>query len=359
MKVNIGGLDGPSLLKLIDADGDTGILRPWRGDNGKCYVTLWNKQEGKFKHHQIPHNAATLPHESWMQIDQAVTRAAQKPMRAVNDLVSAGLTYNLPNGFAKTVLMTQRASRIGTAYVGMDPQQKGTKDRPVMDTVLLPIPCIWADWGYGARELAVSRQGGMPLDTAAAEDQARACAELAEMMLIGNSNYDQYQYVANAKIYGYTDFTPRVTGNITAPSSSGWSGDTLLGELLAARQDLKDVLKMGPYVLYLAPAWAQYLDDDYASATAGTTATITIRDRILKIDGISEIRELQYLTGWDILMVQLESDTVREVIGMDWTPVQWEEQGGQVLNWRIMGIYVPQIRADYEGNCGINHLTTV
>jgi len=51
----------------------------------------------------------------------------------------------------------------------------------------------------------------------------------------------------------------------------------------------------------------------------------------------------------------MKSNVVREVIGMDWTVVQWEELGGQKLSWMVLGIYVPQLRADYDGNCGINH----
>lgn len=360
----IGGLDGPSLIKLIDFDGDSGILRPIRSPDGVSYVTLHNAKTGKRENVKcsniecLRNTTATLPYEVWLQIDQQVTRAAQSELRAVEDLRSAGLVYNVPNGFATMALMTQRASRIGTAHLGMDPMGKGVKDRPVADTVLLPLPCIWADWGFGARELAVSKRGGLPLDMAAAEDQARACAELAEKMLIGNSDYDQYQYVANAKIWGYTDFTSRVTGSITAPSDSGWVGQTIINELLAARQDLYDKKMKGPFVIYMSKAWSEYIDDDYAAATAGTSQTITIRERILKIDDFSEIRHLDYLTGWDILIVGMRADTVREVIGMEWTPVQWEEQGGQVLNWRILGIMVPQIRADYDGNCGICHLTT-
>lgn len=359
---------GPSLMKLIEVDGDTGILRPFL-HNGKSYVSLLNGKKdengnavrevvGCENHHLLKNATATLPHEVWLEIDQTVERAAQSELRAVNDLKAAGLTRVIPNGFAVQALMSQRASRVGTAQVSMDPQIQFRKDRPVTDTVLLPLPCISSGFGFGARELATSRRGGLPLDTTGAEDAARACSLLAEKMLIGNSDYDQYQYIANAVIYGYTDHGSRITFTISDPSASGWVGSTLLGELLGAKQDLITAKKRGPYVIYLAPAWSEYLDKDYASATEGTTQTITIRERVLKVDGFTEIRELDELTGWDILIVQMETQTVQEVIGMEWTSVQWEEMGGQSLNWMIMGIYVPRIRADYDGNCGIAHGTT-
>lgn len=362
--VNGAVLDGPALLKLIEADGDPGILRPFNiydgMHEGKSYVSL-RKKGGKIVNgkpeqvvHRIPYNTALLPHEVWLQIDQTVERSVQSELRAVNDLRAAGLVYNVPNGFAVQALMSQRASRVGTAYLGMDPQEQGGKDRPPMDTVVLPLPCIWSNWGFGARELAVSKRGGLPLDMAGAEDAARACALLTEQMLIGNSSYDQYKYLTGT-IYGYTDFTSRNTFDITAPTEVGWTPATLLGELLAGRQDLKTAYIKGPYVLYLSTAWSQYLDDDYLSTTAGQTTTITLRNRILQIPDFSEIRELDELSGWDILIVQMKSSNVREVIGMEFTPIQWEEQGGQVLQWRILGIMVPQIRSDYEGHSGIAH----
>lgn len=356
--VNDVMLEGPSLVKLIEADCDVGVLRPFNiydgMHEGKSYIAVKNKATGKREVHRIPYNATLLPHETWLQIDQTVERAVQAELRAVDDLRSAGLVYNLPNGFAIQAFMTQRSSRVGTAQLAMDPQMKGVKDRPVLDTVVIPLPCIFSDWGYGARELAVSKRGGLPLDMSSAEDSARACAVLAEKMLIGNSDYDQYSYLTGT-IYGYTDFGSRNTFDITDPDGIGWTPATLLGELLAGKQGLIDDLMTGPYVLYMSPSWSQYLDDDYLSTSAGQTTSITLRKRILEIPDFSEIRELSQLSGWDILIVQMKSQTVREIIGMEFTPVQWEEQGGQVLQGRIIGILIPQIRSDYEGHCGIAH----
>ena len=38
--------------------------------------------------------------------------------------------------------------------------------------------------------------------------------------------------------------------------------------------------------------------------------------------------------------------------------VQWESVGGMRLNFKVMAIQVPQLRADYYNNCGILHATT-
>jgi hypothetical protein len=54
-----------------------------------------------------------------------------------------------------------------------------------------------------------------------------------------------------------------------------------------------------------------------------------------------------------MVMVQMTPDVARAVNGMDITTVQWESQGGMRLNFKVMCIQVPQLRADYYGNCGI------
>jgi len=40
------------------------------------------------------------------------------------------------------------------------------------------------------------------------------------------------------------------------------------------------------------------------------------------------------------------------------TTVQWESQGGMRLNFKVMAIQVPQLRADYSSQSGIAHGTT-
>lgn len=351
------GLSGPSVDKLLAADMDPGVLRPWHDPvTHNCYISLWNRQTKKLETHRIPLTNQTLPHEAWLMIDQNVTRAAQTRLRAVADLVGGGLTFNIPNAMGVPVLMTQRASRVGTAMVAMDPNAKGPNDRQVFDSVNIPLPVTFANWGFSARELAISRRGGLPLDTAMGEDQGRAVADELEHMVIGNSsNYDQFTY-GGGTIYGYTDFPSRITFTITSPAAGGWLPSTLITQLLSARQSLINKKKYGPYVLYMAPAWARYLDTDYLSTTAGQTTTITLRERLLKISGFTEIRELDTLGAvYDILIVQMETETVREIVGMPLSTVMWEEQGGMAQEFKTLCIMVPQVRADYDGNCGIAH----
>jgi hypothetical protein len=129
-------------------------------------------------------------------------------------------------------------------------------------------------------------------------------------------------------------------------------------------------------MLYHSNDWDQYMDTDYI-LTGGNVATQTLRQRLKAIDGIQDVKRLDYLfsanpaslhTGarseqydhlrpFTMLMVQMTPDVCRAINGMDITTVQWESQGGMRLNFKVMCIQVPQLRADFYGNCGICHAT--
>jgi hypothetical protein len=114
----------------------------------------------------------------------------------------------------------------------------------------------------------------------------------------------------------------------------------------------------GPYMLYTSTGYSRYLNDDYYRS-GSTSAQRTLRQRILEIEGIQDVRRLDYLTsGYQMILVQMTSDVARAINGMDITTVQWESQGGMRVNFKVMAIQVPQLRSNYSGNTGIVHGTT-
>jgi len=104
----------------------------------------------------------------------------------------------------------------------------------------------------------------------------------------------------------------------------------------------------GPWGVYFSPSWTRYLGEDFK-----TNSDKTVIQRIREIDGLTSVRTLDYMTGYTILLVQMTSDVIREVIGMDMTMVQWETNGGLEVNFKVMAIMVPQIRSDKNDRCGI------
>jgi uncharacterized linocin/CFP29 family protein len=340
-----GQAQGAVATTLLQNNFDAASLRPWVGKDGRTYIA--RNVGGKFVAMPTTNASATLRKEEWKILDDAVVFAAKERLRVVADLRSAGLTYTIPNGMGKTVLETETMSDITPATISMDPARTSEGDRPEYDLTSLPLPVIHKDFYFNARQIAVSRNHGSPLDTTMAQLAARRVAEEAEKLVVGTSAGMTY---GGGTVYGLTNFPNAITTvNLTAPTESGWTPKVLLQEILAMRQASETALHYGPWALYHSPMWDQYLDDDYSDAKGDNT----VRQRLGAISGINAVRTLDHLTGTKLILVQMTSDVIRLVIGMDITTLQWETLGGMRLNYKVMAIMVPQIRADFNGNTGI------
>lgn len=345
--------NGDVASRLLAHNMDPNALRPYIGNDGRCYQTVL--ENGVYKPVAVQNATATLRKDDWKTLDTAVVRAAKPRLKAVGDLRAAGLTYNIPNGMGKTVLETETQSDISAAIVSMDGLRESTADRPVFELNNLPLPIIHKDFNFSLRQVMASRNGGSPLDTTTAELAGRRVAEEAEKLLTGTAG--SYAY-AGGTIYGYTNFDKRLTKTMTAPTAGGWTPETTVTEVLAMRLQAQQAYHFGPYMLYTSLAWDQYLDRDYSAAKGDNT----LRDRLKMIENIQDVQTLDYLdadgTTFVMVLVQMTSDVVREVMGMDLTTVQWESKGGMQLNFKVMAIMVPQLRADQNNNTGIVHGTT-
>ena len=94
------------------------------------------------------------------------------------------------------------------------------------------------------------------------------------------------------------------------------------------------------------------MDDDFKA-----NSDITVRERILKIDGIQGVKVVDKLTANNVVLVQMTADVVRMVIGLPITNVEWQTEGGMIFRYKIMTIQVPQLRADQNDRTGIVHLS--
>lgn len=327
-------------------------------------------------------NATSLRKEEWLKLDEAVLKQARLRMRAWSDLAAAN-SYGGFNGMSKMILEHETMSDPGEAIVDMDGVTPGRGDSPRFQLEGLPLPITHSDFQFTSRRLAVSGNSGMRLDTTMGEAAGRRVAESVEKVTIGvdtgityGGNSSQVGgYGRTSKVFGYTNFTNRLTRTtLTAPTAGGWTARSTLSDVLACLDQLKLQKFFGPFMLYHSNDWDRYLDDDYMP-TGGNNANQTLRDRIRKIEGIQDVRRLDFLAAsattfasdpaaiitanpFTLLFVQMTSDVCRAVNGMDITTVQWPEKGGMQLCFKVMCIQVPQLRADFQGNCGILHATT-
>jgi uncharacterized linocin/CFP29 family protein len=344
-----GQASGNVASTLLNNNFNVAALRPFLGKDRRSYISM--NQDGKMIAVPTMNANATLRKDEWKLLDDAVIMAAKERLRVVADLRGAGLTFNVPNGMSKTVLETETMSDITAATISMDPIRKGEADRPEFDLASLPLPVIHKDFHFSARQLAASRNGGSPLDVTMPQLAARRVAEEAERLVLGTTGTFAY---GGGTIYGLTNFPSRITkSNLADPTESPYSPSETVRDVLAMRQLSVDAFHFGPFVLYNSPAWDQYFDDDYSSSKGDNT----LRQRLLAINGINDVRTLDLLTGYQLILVQQTSDVIRLVMGMDVTTVQWETEGGMRLNYKVMAIMVPQLRADFNGNTGIVHGT--
>lgn len=350
--LNSGGglaVQGPVANVLLKHNFDPNALRPWVGSDGRSYVTV--NDNGTPRSVPLINADATLRKNEWIMLDQAVIRAARARLAALNRIRGAGLEFTIPNGMGKTILEYQTMSDPGRVTKSMDGLRRGENDRPVFDLRPLPLPITHGDFSFSARQLAVSRSDptGTPLDLTMPEAVARRLAEDLETDLIGRT--DTYSY-GGAAIYGLTTLSQRNTKTLTSPATGGWTPATTLQEVLQMKTQSQDDFFFGPWAAFCSTDWDEYMDDDFSAAKGD----LTLRQRIGLIDGITAPVTLDYLPKtFTLILVQLTQDVIRIVIGMDFITVQWQEQGGMELNFKIMCIMVPQLRYDYNGRCGIVH----
>jgi uncharacterized linocin/CFP29 family protein len=350
LKFNGQGLQGSGSVaaRLIECNCDVNALRPWRGGDGKTYITI----NEKGKNYAVPVNNAdsVLTKQEWVDLDNVIMRVARAPLRIVRDVRAEGLTYSVPNGMGAMVLQTQRMTDAGDAVVSMDALKEGQNDRPVFDLINLPLPIIHADFSFSAREIAVSRNGGAPLDTTMAEQATHKVMVEAEKFMCGTR--DTYTY-GGGTVYGLRNYPNGIGMTLTAPDSSDWTPKITVDEVLEMRQRSQDAHYFGPFMLYFDHAWDKYLDMDYDKHYPN----VTLRSRLKQLDSITNVVTLQYMNKFDCILVQMTSNVIRLVVGMELVVVQWQEKGGMLVNFKVMCIYVPQIRCDKNNNTGLVQAT--
>lgn len=354
---------GTSLQRLIRSNMDVGVLRPYMEidprsgmPTGRSLINVNQRNQytgmpllgpdGKPLKKVITTNApTTLLEQDWKLIDRKVQFAVLQRLKLWGDVFATN-PYVIPNGYGTIAVTHNTAVRNATAMISMDPVRRGRRSRPIMEAGVIPLPCIHSDGDFTSREIAVTANNPqMRVDTSGIESAARAVAETVEHLIVGDSTYTY----AGGTIYGVRNHPNRFTKVLTAPT--GTNGGTTLGEVAAMVQTLKDNFFYGPYIAYYSNAWQQYFARDYT-----TTYSQSLFQRLQQgLPDISAWRNLDFLTGYQIILVQMTSDVIEAIQGMAITTVQWEEQGGFEQCFKVLCIQLPRIRANAYGHTGINH----
>lgn len=290
---------------------------------------------------------ALLRKDEWIMFDNKVLEVAQHQLIGVGDLMSRGLSMNVPNALGVTQIEWERVSDMGAAEISMAGVTPGRNERIDFDLERMPLPIYHKDFHLNIRMLEASRRGGMPLDTTMAGMCTRKVTEAIEATLfLGNTSLG-----ANNALYGYTTVPSRNTGSVTASWATA-TGAQIVGDILRMQgMSIADNM-FGPWMIYVPYVVYTRLAEDYKA-----DSDKSIISRIMEIPGVAGIKPSYYLTGTSVVMVMLTSDVVDMIDGIQPTVVQWESNGGFTVNFKVLAIMVPRIKDSYTGQSGVIHFS--
>ena len=271
-------------------------------------------------------------------------------LMGVEDLMSRGLTHNINNGLGTTILQYDDASDVEDAEISMDGVTEGKNDIQEFVTRSLPLPIIHKDFNINIRKLTASRALGESVDTSMAEISGRKVAERIEDILFNGAGTLNF---GGGTLPGYTTESNRNTVSFTSAwDASAATGETILDDVLSAKQASLDDQHFGPWILYVPTNYETVLDEDFKADSDKTT-----RERILGVSGILDVKVADKLTASNVVLAQMTSDVVRIVNGLEITTVEWQTLGGMRAHFKVMAILIPQIRSDQESKSGVVHLS--
>lgn len=310
--------------------------------------------------------AAPLPDNSQKEIDQAVIQVGTDRLTLVQDLISAGLVYNLTDPLSVTQLEQWAQNKVANARRVMSPETRGENFKPDMLATRLPIYLTISQFELDIRSLRMSQRVGLPLDVSGIQSATRAVNESIEDAAInGATTLDgQDLTVAGYKAPGLVNAPNAETLSLTKAS---WTGDTPVGATVFAQVQamvakLVANKKFGPYRLYVSTGIDAALNSDY-DTTSGSRG-LSIRERILKIPNLQAIRPADLLpngtiggsnvlTGAKAVLVNMTSDVVDVVYGQTPTVIPWTSLTGFTFFNMVMGIIIPRVKQDYNSKTGI------
>lgn len=369
---------------------DSGLLRPFIETDpnspdvgrpcaevtvGMVYNNALGRHEPKRKKHRIDYlqaqgvnspvfNAVVFTRDDWIAIDRAVERATRQPLTAWADLRAA----NTRGGFdawSKMTLEYTALSDAGEVVKDMDATSPGRDDTVTSLIRSIPLPVIHGDFSYPQRLIDVARAAGMAIDTEMIEQNTRKLWEMVERTLIGTEtglswgsrSTGPFPQTGTSTEYGYTNFPYRVTKtDLTTPLGS--NPEAIVQDVMEMIEVMNGNGYFGPFVLYHSTPYSIWLNSDYFRS-GSTSAVRTVRERLMEVDGITDIRRLNLLTsGYQLILIDLGRGQFQAINGMEPRTVQWSERGGYIQKFMTLAVQVALLRAPANGISSLLHGTT-
>ena len=289
-----------------------------------------------------------LRKDEWKSFDEAVVEEGAIRLIGVADLVSAGLTVNIPNGLGKTVHEYEKITDMEPAQHSLDGNVKTEGDRQEFLLAGLPMPITHKDFHLNLRTLIASRNRGEALDTTQVRTAGRLVGEATEGLLFNGSPKSW----GGLSIFGYRTFPDRNIGGFSGANWDTAVGSVVITDVQAMMTALRAARFFGPYWLYIPANFEANFDNDFKAES-----DLTIRQRLMQFESLSSIRVADTLPSDEAVMVQATSDVVQMVQGEPLQTVQWDINGGFGINFKAFTINVPLLKSDHASRSGIFHIS--
>jgi len=351
------GLNGSSsvashLLKVGDFMG----RRPYASEDGsREYMPVWN---GKFDDEgnrtyeaKLVNNAgAVLRKNEWEYLDSVLVDIARPRLQLINAMRAAGLSVSFQDAYNHSIYQYERVSDIDDAVVSMSAKSNQGNDRSTVDIQSIPLPLIHKTFSLEAREIAIARKTGQRLPTHMLQLCGRKVAEAADKLVLGT--YGTYSFNSQ-NLYGLTNFPGRNTGSFLNPSVGGWTPAMLYNSVIDMLKRQLDDNQFGTFDLFYSTGLMTSMLRQFSSNYDGGS----LLENISRLPMLGSVQMLDTLTGNQLLLVKRDPLTASVLMGMDLRVVQWNTDGGETINFRVMAMMLPLLRTDQLGNSGIVHFT--
>lgn len=283
---------------------------------------------------------AILQKDEWAELDKRVVKVAEERLVVTKDLIDAGLTYDL-GGIGTTISQWQVETDMNDAVVSMEPDAEGNRDLVDYQLAQVPIPIIHKDFKLGIRQIEASRRMGSSIDLTNSDAAARRVAVAMEDLVIkGHGNT-----FAGNRIWGLVNHPRAITGVAPGP----WTNIDNVYETVLRMVEAADAAKRyGPFNLYIPSGLGMVLYRFYNDGSGQT-----VEQRLNQITPIQSVKVSDRLPRNTVLLVQMTSDTIDLAIAQPLMPVEWDDKGGLVTNYKVLTAMAPRIKPDVDGRLGV------
>ncbi|CAB4190476.1 Encapsulating protein for peroxidase [uncultured Caudovirales phage] len=290
-----------------------------------------------------------LSDKAQVMVDNAVVKVGLERLAVAADWLSKGLTHPLSDPLSVTQLEWESVSKTGGAQRTMSPSARGEDQQPDRTIKRLPIYLTTDDFSVNIRTLRMAQRLGTPLETSQVEDATRRVNESIEDAVINGSGLVAGGYQA----YGILNEPNANTATLQATKwTSAVDGTAILADTLAMIAKAQADNKFGPYTLYVGTTIGNNLNGDFSTLKGDGTIMERLK-RIVAGGRNLDIVVADRIPALKAVLVQTTSDVVEIVNGQAPTVIPWTSIDGFTLYWMVMGIMVPRVRSDYDGNSGI------